>query len=228
MPGSLSVNVYLGNLPSGTASIVADENKHISVRLDAFGFRPSTPHSIRIHAGTCLTPQRSAAIVVADVTSDRLGVIKTLRTSAKPVTGGIPAPGVLTIEVGTLVLNCTDIPKAPTSAEVRLFAPPGHKPGGVVTLRSVRGALTLSFRLLAFPPGSKHVVRILEGTCRAPGHVAAQLEPVTVDAIGSVKADRRPKDIRYPFTKPLSIVVNDTSAVDSHAILCGDVPATSG
>jgi len=154
-------------------------------------------------------------------------VLRTITTSGT-VSGGVPTPSNLVIQdVAGHLLSCSDLARKRATAAVRIFAPPGNKPGGIVTVHTVKGDVVMNFLLLAMRQRSTHTVVFNGGACRSPGPQVGTAITLTADNAGSVKVDRKPEGLTFPTKTTVSINIHDSTA-SSRVQLCGEIAKGTG
>lgn len=234
---SYANRVFLETLPNGTANVVADESRRVSVRVEGYGFPASRSLAVRILGRDCLGNGRGPTLSVGTVRADSDGNVAATATTPVPVSGGLPEPASVRIEdpsagrgdssVPASLLTCSDLNRRRSTSSVRLFAPPGRKPGGFVDLRSRGGDVTVRYNLVGLGADSTHAVTVARGTCRSLGDELTELKDVRAGADEAVKRTDQTDDLTLPPASDAAFVVHAGAAPDSAAILCGDVPETS-
>jgi len=220
----LSVTVYLTPFPTGIARLIPEHDR-IAVGLTAYGFGPSTAYSVRIYDDACAGRHGRRPVWSGRFTSDRRGAVAAT-TAAAVVVGGLAAADSLTIsEPSGRFVTCSDL-SSQKGAPVALSAP-GRRAGGFLIAHTLKGTVVFGFELRGLGPGSMHVVRFFDGTCRTAGiEIAPEITGLAADARGEVNVDRRVGGLRFPLTKAVALEVME--AASSRVQLCGEIPAGAG
>ncbi|HZU49102.1 MAG TPA: hypothetical protein VFA16_17885 [Mycobacterium sp.] len=228
-PTALSQTVTLQAVPDGIVALNMGSQPGLTAQL--WGLQPGDRYRLALIQGTCLAPGVEITALgrsAADL-SGRLegtfpaGTVPSHLPSAVSVTlaedTGSPTP---------TPVGCTQLSSTRPTAAQRMFPVPTARGSGTVILAEQSGHLTVDASARGMAANSRHLVRVVLGTCNAEGSTSYDVGVLAANASGTGSLHAAVTESGRTVVKGWSVVLYalpSSATAGQHPVLCGNVAA---